>query len=97
VAKDELENLFNNVLALLDRSLHAFNHQHLSEQEGKELGDLEEHIEDLTVECHDAHIIRLNRNECSTESGMLFMNTINDFERVADHAINIAFLTREAN
>lgn len=97
VAKDELENLFNNVLTLLDRSLHAFNHQHLSEQEGKELGDLEEHIDDLTVECQDAHIFRLNRNECSTESGMLFMNTINDFERVADHAINIAFLTREAN
>lgn len=97
VAKSELENLFNNVLTLLDRSLQAFNHQHLSEQEGKELGDLEEHIDDLTVECQDAHIFRLNRNECSTESGMLFMNTINDFERVADHAINIAFLTREAN
>lgn len=96
VAQEELKNLFNNVITLLDRSLQAFNLQHLSDEEGKELADLEEHIDDLTEECQDAHIFRLNRNECSTEAGMLYMNTITDFERVADHAINIAFLTREA-
>ena len=37
---------------------------------------------------------RLNRKECNTEAGMLYLNTITDFERVGDHAINIAFLAR---
>lgn len=38
-----------------------------------------------------AHIDRLNSHECTTRAGMLFINTITDFERVADHAINIAW------
>lgn len=97
VAQEELKDLFNNTITLLDRSLHAFNQQYLSEEEGKALAELEEHIDDLADECQNAHIFRLNRLECNTETGMLFMNTITDFERVADHAINIAFLTREAN
>ena len=45
-------------------------------------------------ECQDSHIFRLNRKECNTEAGMLYLNTITDFERVGDHAINIAFLAR---
>lgn len=51
-------------------------------------------INNLTLECQDSHIFRLNRKECNTEAGMLYLNTITDFERVGDHAINIAFLAR---
>ncbi len=93
-ARDELNQLCGSVITLLDRSIEAFDRQSLSDDEAKELSDLEEHIDDLTLECQDAHIFRLNRNECNTEAGMLYLNTITDFERVGDHAINIAFLAR---
>lgn len=93
-ARDELNQLCGSVVTLLERSMTAFDNQSLSDDEAKELSDLEEHIDDLTLTCQDAHIFRLNRNECNTEAGMLYLNTITDFERVGDHAINIAFLAR---
>ena len=93
-ARDELNQLCGSVITLLDRSIEAFDRQSLGDSEAKELSDLEEHIDDLTLTCQDAHIFRLNRNECNTEAGMLYLNTITDFERVGDHAINIAFLAR---
>lgn len=93
-ARDELNQLCGSVITLLDRSIEAFDRQSLGDGEAKELSDLEEHIDDLTLTCQDAHIFRLNRNECNTEAGMLYLNTITDFERVGDHAINIAFLAR---
>lgn len=93
-AREELNQLCGSVVTLLERSTAAFDNQSLSDNEAKELSDLEEHIDDLTLECQDSHIFRLNRKECNTEAGMLYLNTITDFERVGDHAINIAFLAR---
>ncbi len=93
-AREELNQLCGSVVTLLERSMAAFDNQSLSDNEAKELSDLEEHIDDLTIECQDSHIFRLNRKECNTEAGMLYLNTITDFERVGDHAINIAFLAR---
>ncbi|MFR9176173.1 MAG: Na/Pi cotransporter family protein [Acutalibacteraceae bacterium] len=93
-AREELNQLCGSVVTLLERSMAAFDNQLLSDNEAKELSDLEEHIDDLTLECQDSHIFRLNRKECNTEAGMLYLNTITDFERVGDHAINIAFLAR---
>ena len=93
-AREELNQLCGSVGTLLERSMAAFDNQSLSDNEAKELSDLEEHIDDLTLECQDSHIFRLNRKECNTEAGMLYLNTITDFERVGDHAINIAFLAR---
>ena len=93
-AREELNQLCGSVVTLLERSMAAFDNQSLSDNEAKELSDLEDHIDDLTLECQDSHIFRLNRKECNTEAGMLYLNTITDFERVGDHAINIAFLAR---
>ena len=93
-AREELNQLCGSVVTLLERSMAAFDNQSLSDNEAKELSDLEEHIDDLTLECQDSHIFRLIRKECNTEAGMLYLNTITDFERVGDHAINIAFLAR---
>ncbi len=93
-AKEELNRLCDSVVSLLERSIEAFDNQSLSDEEAQELSELEEHIDDLTLECQDSHIFRLNRKECNTEAGMLYLNTITDFERVGDHAINIAFLAR---
>lgn len=93
-AREELNQLCGSVVTLLERSMAAFDNQSLSDNEAKELSDLEEHIDDLTLECQNSHIFRLNRKECNTEAGMLYLNTITDFERVGDHAINIAFLAR---
>ncbi len=93
-AEDELNELCRTVVDLLDGAIAAFDTQKLDDGEAKRLSDLEDRIDDLTLECQDAHIFRLNRKECNTEAGMLYLNTVTDFERVGDHAINIAFLAK---
>lgn len=93
-AEDELNELCGTVLELLDGAIAAFDNQKLDGGEAKRLSALEDRIDDLTLDCQDAHIFRLNRKECNTEAGMLYLNTVTDFERVGDHAINIAFLAK---
>ncbi len=93
-AEDELNELCSTVLELLDGAIAAFDNQKLDGGEAKRLSALEDRIDDLTLDCQDAHIFRLNRKECNTEAGMLYLNTVTDFERVGDHAINIAFLAK---
>lgn len=93
-AEDELNELCGTVLELLDGAIAAFDNQKLDGSEAKRLSALEDRIDDLTLDCQDAHIFRLNRKECNTEAGMLYLNTVTDFERVGDHAINIAFLAK---
>lgn len=36
------------------------------------------------------HIARLNKQQCNTSSGILFLDFISNLERVSDHASNIA-------
>lgn len=63
----------------------------LSVQTAERLNSLEAQVDKMQETFEQAHIDRLNSHECTTRAGMLFINTITDFERVADHAINIAW------
>lgn len=94
-AKEELRDLFNTTQQLLTGAIEAFDKQTLTVDESFKLYELEEHIDDLSDLYQNTHIARLNNMECTTEAGMLFVNTITDFERVGDHAINIAFSSRK--
>ena len=56
-----------------------------------QLSEYEASVDDMQTEFEQSHIERLNAHKCNTRAGMLFINTITDFERVADHATNIAW------
>lgn len=90
-AISELNVMMDNIEKLLDKSITIFKNQTATVEEAKEAVDLEEYIDDLHDESNNNHIKRMNKGKCDTKAGMLFINTITDFERVADHAINIAF------
>lgn len=90
-AINELNVMIENIENLLDKSIEIFKNQSATIEEATEAVDLEEHIDDLHDEANNNHITRMNKGKCDTKAGMLFINTITDFERVADHAINIAF------
>lgn len=83
--------MIENIEILLDKAIDIFKNQSATMEQAKEAVDLEEHIDDLHDEANSNHIKRMNKGKCDTKAGMLFINTITDFERVADHAINIAF------
>lgn len=87
----ELRMMSKTALALIDGSIAVFEQQELTQTEADRLDDLEETVDELREKYAASHIERLNKNTCTVQAGMLFINTITDFERVGDHAINIAW------
>lgn len=59
--------------------------------------DYEEVVDGLEIEIRDEHIMRLAKRECNTESGVIFLDIINNLERVSDHAVNIAEYVQSEN
>ena len=40
-------------------------------------------------------MLRLRKNECNTEPGLVFDEVLNDLERIGDHSYNIAQAAKE--
>ena len=55
----------------------------------------EEEVDNLEEELRERHMERLSNNECSMESGVLFLDAIANYERIADHAKNVAGYVKE--
>ena len=60
------------------------------------ISKLEDEIDDLERKYQKHHIERLTKNECTPEAGMIFSDIVSGLERVADHAVNIAFAIQES-
>ncbi len=90
----EVVNDINVILAttteLLDGAIGVLNKQSVDKDEFIRLSAIEDKVDELTGAYNKKHIERLKNHDYSTETGMLFINTIIDFERVGDHAINIS-------
>jgi len=56
----------------------------------RQVETLEEKVDELSVEFTENHIKRLKTEHCEPVSGVIFVDMINDLERIADHAENIA-------
>ena len=87
----ELETMRKCVVDLLNASIDSFKKQELTVDEAKNIETLETISDNLKIKYQDAHLRRLNEEHCETRAGMMFVNTLIDFERVGDHAKNIAF------
>lgn len=56
---------------------------------------LEEKVDALEEELRESHMERLSKQQCTIESGVLFLDAIGSYERIADHARNIAGYVKE--
>jgi len=57
----------------------------------------ENEIDLLEEQLRDSHIARLNKKICSTRSGLVFLDTISNLERIGDHSKNIAEYVIKSN
>ena len=87
----ELKCMFETTLRLVDSAIESFTKQEITFDGAANVNALEASIDEMQERFEQSHIDRLNKHKCDTKSGMLFINTITDFERVGDHAINIAW------
>lgn len=50
----------------------------------------EQAIDDMEIELRNGHIERLNNQQCSVSSGVIFLDIVTNLERIGDHACNLA-------
>ncbi|MBN2341432.1 MAG: Na/Pi cotransporter family protein [Deltaproteobacteria bacterium] len=51
---------------------------------------LENSINDMRKQMRQGHVERLNNGECAVTSGLLFIDMLTSFEKMGDHAYNVA-------
>ena len=72
---------YMNALKSLEFSDVTFAHETVRE---------EDCVDDLEAELRASHINRLANNLCNARSGIRFLDTLTNLERISDHALNIA-------
>ena len=58
---------------------------------------IEQMVNKMEMDLRDRHIQRLAEGQCTSAAGIMFLDLINNLERVSDHASNIATTTLEQN
>jgi len=93
VGLSELREMGAKVNKILEYSIDMFAHN--TKEHLQDIMDLENEIDEMERQFQKNHVERLTRNECTAASGMIFSDAIYGFERVADHATNIAYALLE--
>jgi len=87
-ASKELELMLVQTLKTVKASYESYEYNDL----GKAADTIayEERIDFLEDLLRDKHIDRLNQKICTARAGAIFLDAISNFERIGDHAVNIA-------
>lgn len=88
-AKDELEDMYDKVMAMFDEAMYIFENRDVSRLNA--FSEREKEIDMTKRLLGNNHIERLNSGGCTVESGTHFYSIISALERIADHLTNIAF------
>lgn len=86
----ELKEMYEYALDAFKLSLESL--RELNRDKALVVIKYEEKVDHLEKVCRKHHIERLNRNECTSESGIIFNDIISNIERVSDLSANIARL-----
>ncbi len=94
-AAAELQELFEQTMKVLDAALEGLEEWDIPDSIMVLLEQEEQAVDDMTEALRKKHIDRLKDHKCTPKSGVIFLEAINNLERVADHAMNIATCARE--
>jgi len=91
---NELKEMMDKVNRMIDESLEMFGEG--DDTHMAEISELEEQVDNMEKSLQLSHIDRLNAGLCTAEAGIYFSDVVSGLERIADHAINIAFSIKES-
>ncbi|PHV72100.1 Na/Pi cotransporter [Sporanaerobium hydrogeniformans] len=94
-AQKELQTISKQAIQCLELALDAYATGDYAL--AKKALPLEEEVDRLESKLRSRHMKRLAENVCDTFSGVVFLDTISNIERISDHAINIAELLLDEN
>lgn len=87
-ANDELQHIYNYTVNSLEIAIESYASNDIKKAEG--IMDIEQRIDTLSRDLRESHIRRLSAGQCSAAAGTIFMDIISNFERIGDHAVNVA-------
>ena len=89
-AEHEIEELSGIVSAMLDKGIHIVQKQITDVEIIGEVIELESQVDKLSEELAEHHVDRVKNKKCTPRNGMLYLDMLNNLERIADHADNLA-------
>ena len=92
-AISELRRMFNEAHQMMTRVTSAMETD--NEEEARLALQHEDILNELEVELRECHIQRLQNGECQVLSGVVFLDFINNLEKVGDHLENISLAIAE--
>ncbi|MBU3128538.1 Na/Pi cotransporter family protein [Clostridium tagluense] len=87
-AMQELDGMYKYIVYALEISIESFENNDILKAES--IMVIENRIDSLEKELRLSHIRRLNNGICGATVGTMFLDMISNFERIGDHATNIA-------
>lgn len=90
-AFDEYEKISSDILKIVRDTTNAYKNNDLDL--AKNCISIEEEVDILEETYRRNHMDRINRGICEINAGVKFLDIISNFERIADHSVNIANYT----
>ncbi|MBR4540219.1 MAG: Na/Pi cotransporter family protein [Clostridia bacterium] len=94
-ADAELVDLFGHTMKVLESALEGLEEWGIPDSIMALIKQEEQNVDDMTENLRRKHIDRLKEHKCTPKAGVIFLEAINNLERVSDHAMNIATCARE--
>ncbi|MFH1621936.1 MAG: Na/Pi cotransporter family protein [Candidatus Omnitrophota bacterium] len=86
-AMEELKTMFSQIIKMFDASIKALETN--DKEEARLVLEIEQQINAMTLALRQNHIMRLNEGECKVLPGIVFLDTVSNFEKIGDHLNNI--------
>lgn len=92
-AIEELKQLKELVIWMYDNTIILLKEKNI--ELIKSTAELEDKVDELCKELANNHIMRLEEGKCNVESGVVYLDIINHFERIADHIYKVSLLSND--
>ncbi|MBE5801974.1 MAG: Na/Pi cotransporter family protein [Clostridiales bacterium] len=89
-AEAEIQQLSDMVVTMLEKSISIVKAQITDVDVIGEVIQLESKVDDLSEQLAAHHVDRVKNKKCTPKNGMLYLDMMNNLERIADHADNLA-------
>ena len=87
-AEKEIEEMFFLVDNMAQATISSLDNDSI--EDAKKVLDLEKKVDKFTQKLRENHINRLSDGQCKVLSGIVFLDLISNFEKIADHLTNVA-------
>ena len=87
-ATEELQEMYSKVDDMLVKAIEAFKNE--DEELANAVIEQDDVVDFMERTLRKSHIARINEKICFPPSGVIYLDVISNFERIADHATNFA-------